>query len=663
MYHGGYHHGGNAGTNSTLDSTTVNDRTFGLLKSINLEGSILSVPAVVDGFIYVGVANSHNKAVKASNGGTIYKVDITTGDITAQYSWQLQPGEGDAHGFYGMGCTPTVINGLVYFSAFNGHVYCLKQSDLSYVWDTDLRNADSRRNQPISNTAENIAKNIFKDPVMLKSYANHIGSLSSGVLGKVIKFFKPTNPKLAEHLWNLRAQLRTAQKNDQVKDADDLEDAIAEAIAQGILAERLNYADFFLKTVLPMLGLPVAAGWCSPLVVNFGKTSRVYVGVAEGENPLLFGFVYALDGLSGNLEWVYCTTQNKAGVNNPVNQIPAPAIDASIKGAPHSYTTVDGFPVCMGCSVWSAIAYDSGTGLVYASTGNPQPDGALPTPGYSNGIIALNAETGDFKAFQQMPKDTAYRDSDIDVDIGSACTLFEFNGSTVVSVSCKNGGYMVCDAETLEIIHYTKLLPYMNDGSQIPQIDPHPPYSQQNELSPQVTNEVSNANPGENYFGPFNTAAVIPATPTEDGKIFIGIGGPNYHNQGPGIDYKTTPFMKALNMSDLSEAWPMDSNDPPRYSKVGASMYTNAGESGLSSPAVVNDVVFCSTSKIAIYAFSAADGSLLWSRNIGSETQGYNGGYGYCLGPAIWGDYVVAGGLILGQSGGILEIYGPKSGS
>jgi hypothetical protein len=31
-------------------------------------------------------------------------------------------------------------------------------------------------------------------------------------------------------------------------------------------------------------------------------------------------------------------------------------------------------------------------------------------------------------------------------------------------------------------------------------------------------------------------------------------------------------------------------------------MYRTLGESGLSSPTVVNDIVFCSTSKIAVYA-------------------------------------------------------------
>jgi outer membrane protein assembly factor BamB len=83
-----------------------------------------------------------------------------------------------------------------------------------------------------------------------------------------------------------------------------------------------------------------------------------------------------------------------------------------------------------------------------------------------------------------------------------------------------------------------------------------------------------------------------------------------------------------------------------------------SGEAGLSSPAVVNDVVFCTTSKIAIYAFDVSNGKLIWSDDLGMQTDGYNGGYGYCLGAAIWKDYVVAGALVFGRDGGVLRIYG-----
>jgi outer membrane protein assembly factor BamB len=68
-------------------------------------------------------------------------------------------------------------------------------------------------------------------------------------------------------------------------------------------------------------------------------------------------------------------------------------------------------------------------------------------------------------------------------------------------------------------------------------------------------------------------------------------------------------------------------------------------------------VVLMATTYIGVYAFSAKDGTLLWQDNLGSETGGFNGGYGYCMGPAVWQDYVVAGALVYGRDGGILRIY------
>ena len=94
-----------------------------------------------------------------------------------------------------------------------------------------------------------------------------------------------------------------------------------------------------------------------------------------------------------------------------------------------------------------------------------------------------------------------------------------------------------------------------------------------------------------------------------------------------------------------------------RFSTNTFPMYETAGESGLSSPAVVNDLVFCSTSKIALYAFDAEDGTLRFSDDFGAQTGGFNGGYGYCLGPAISGDFVVVGGLVMGRDGGVLRVF------
>jgi hypothetical protein len=88
-------------------------------------------------------------------------------------------------------------------------------------------------------------------------------------------------------------------------------------------------------------------------------------------------------------------------------------------------------------------------------------------------------------------------------------------------------------------------------------------------------------------------------------------------------------------------------------------MYRNLRECALSSPVVVNDVVFCTTSQIALHAFATDTGEPLFTDLIGRESGGMNGGYGYCLGAAVYEDFVVAGALVQGhKAGGLLNIYG-----
>jgi glucose dehydrogenase len=593
MYHGGYAHGGHV-TGSSLTSDTVQTGKFDILHSIETPGSILSVPAIVNGFIYVGLANSRESV--GSNGGTLQRYNIATGQLVDEFTWSIQVDERDVHGFTGMGCTPTVINDCVYFIGFDAVLYCLDANDLTKkpLWTTNLRHVDLDQNQPINNT----------------------GSVNGS--------------------------------------------------AQGVPAE----------------------GWSSPLVIDVSGVPKVILGIGEGENPFLMSFIYCLDATTGKVDWVFCTCQFEIGQINSVNQIPKAFLSTDPSVNP-MFTTYDGVVDVQGSSVWSAIAYDEETGLLYAGTGQPAspadvgpaPDfnsvpagqgidkGLNSSPGWTSGILSLDAATGNFHKFQQMPADTSYRPTDFDVDIGSAPTIYTIpaNGNTpaqkVVGISCKNGGFMVCDAQSLEVIKSRSLLPYYNEDGivkndtwkQIPTVDMHP--APGNNDNP--TNEESNENWGENYSGPFNTAAFDPRT----GTVFVGIGGPNYHSASPGIDYLNTPFMRAFNGSTLEDAWPMspaDATNPKRYTNIGASMYTTPGESGLSSPAVVNDVVFMTTSRVAIYAFRVSDGTLLWSDVLGSQTGGMQGGYGYCLGAAIWGDFVVAGALIAGQTGGVLNIYGPK---
>jgi len=588
MYHGGPDHQGYV-SDSDLNSSNINSTNFTTLFTLQLGGPILSVPAVADGFIYVGIANYH--LAEGGNGGALHKINIETGETVKTFTWNLDstpddiPMVEDVHGFTGMGSTPLVSNGRVYFGAFNGKLYCLNQETLEKEWITDLRNEDLAHNQPITN--------------------------NNGLL-------------------------------------------------QG-------------------QGYPAAVIWSSPVISADG--TKLYVACGEGENPQLYSFVFCIDPNTGNVIWVYCTNLYCTGEFNQPNMLPAQAVQ--VLPPPAGFSVFPGEPIVMGCSVWSAIAYDKDLNRIYCSTGNqqPEPDGnwaggpfksELPSPGFSNGVLSPDADTGQYKAFFQVTPESNYRVSDFDVDVGSAPVITKLGDEKVVILTCKNGGFFVLEADTLKLKKWRQMLPYQNDGTWVPAVDPHP--ADGSALNPHVDNDESNNTPSENYSGAFNTTAVYPGStgsPSIPPLAFIGIGGPNYHNASPGIDFNSTPFMRALDFSSptLADYWPMaPGSDPLKYANAShvdevngifAGMYTSAGESGLSSPAVVNDVVFCSTSKVSIYAFKVTDGTLLWWDDLGMQTDGFNGGYGYCLGPAIWKNYVVAGALVFGRDGGVLRIYGP----
>jgi hypothetical protein len=117
MYHGDPEHTGFV-SDSNLSTATVASANFQTLFTLELGGPILSVPAVTDGFIYVGIANYH--AAEGGNGGALLKIDITTGKTVNTFSWDLGNDNEDAHSFTGMGCTPMIFNDRVYFGSFNG---------------------------------------------------------------------------------------------------------------------------------------------------------------------------------------------------------------------------------------------------------------------------------------------------------------------------------------------------------------------------------------------------------------------------------------------------------------------------------------------------------------------------------------------------------------
>jgi hypothetical protein len=91
MYHGDLAHSGEV---TASDISAENVSTLTLRHSIPVPGSILSVPAAVDGCVFVGLANTHDVATQ--NGGQLLKVGRESGATLATFKWSIPASERDS---------------------------------------------------------------------------------------------------------------------------------------------------------------------------------------------------------------------------------------------------------------------------------------------------------------------------------------------------------------------------------------------------------------------------------------------------------------------------------------------------------------------------------------------------------------------------------------
>lgn len=511
-------HTGHASGPSDITRTSVN--RMKLVRTLPVDGPVISKPAIVGGAIYIGSG-------RQGSGGTLYKFDLVSGAKLGEF-----PTSGLA--FYswvnGIGGSPAVTGGRVYFTGVHGKVYCLDANTMTPtaphpapLWETDLSVPNVAKNQPINQ--------------------------------------------------------------------------------------------------------PNADCWSGPLVVG----DRVYVGCGEGEDPNTYGFVFCLDANTGRVRWLFCTAKFGGVANNAANTIPGSVAAWWATGA--GFAVTSNAPET-GSSVWSSCAYDRVLDRIYVGTGNseytwtsgsPRPSGTeQPDDAYGSGLISLDASTGAFKAFFQPTRDDSYWPGDFDIDVPGAPSVIYRNSDRVVAFGSKNGSFFLLDPDTLAPIARRQMLPRAN-GSGVPGdrgtgLDSVVPYPA-----------------GENRYGIFGTPAVHAAS----GRIFVGLGGYNgmAPGAGTGIDATRTPFIRAVNWTDLQDAWPtaFGADGVTRYTVAKPPVYTTE-EVGLSSPAVVNDVVFISTDKSAMYALDVSTGQCLWAAPGLPST-----GMTFALGPAIYGNYVVLG--------------------
>lgn len=142
MYHHDYDHTGHASGCSGLTSTTVQNLVLKKSVSVPEGGTFVSIPTIADGKIYIGTTQ-----VGGANGGYLYKIDIATGNIDHKLGI---PNRFPAY-FPGIGGSPAVVKGRVYFTGLPGYVYCLDAATFAVVWSLDLRNPSAAMNQPVTN--------------------------------------------------------------------------------------------------------------------------------------------------------------------------------------------------------------------------------------------------------------------------------------------------------------------------------------------------------------------------------------------------------------------------------------------------------------------------------------------------------------------------------
>jgi outer membrane protein assembly factor BamB len=517
MYQHDERHSGVASGCSDIRST--NAGTLIEQSQVPVEGPINTKPSIVNGYVYIG-----SSKYGGSDKSVLYKIELATGTVVGKF-------EVTGTAFYsisGIGGSPAIKGGKVYFSTVYGQIYCLDSSTMTTalsppppLWVTNLKAADMSKNQPVNNASGD--------------------------------------------------------------------------------------------------------SWSGPLVVN----GNVYVGSGEGEgdfgssNPNTYGFVWCLDANTGVVKWVFCTSKFTNGAENSPNVIPNEA--AASWAAAHGFTVVAD-PPQTGNAPWSSAAYDSVTRRIFIGTGNSQYDVA-PGPGdgtaqpdyhYGSGLLALDADTGAFAGFFQPAVDDSYWTLDSDIDVPGSATVFTHGGHRVVGFGSKNGSYFLLDAHDLSIIARRQLLP-RSGGNGTP-----------TDRGTAIGTVVPTGGAGENKWGVMGTAAMHSGL----GTLFVGLGG--YAGIG---DSTKTPFMRAVDWDTLLDKWTTTvTGGVARYTVPVPPMYSSS-EAGLSSPAVVNDVVFIATSKCALYALDAATGLCLWSAP-GLPAGGWPN---YALGPAIYGNYVVAG--------------------
>jgi len=179
----------------------------------------------------------------------------------------------------------------------------------------------------------------------------------------------------------------------------------------------------------------------------------VFIGTAGSDIYGVQGRVYALDAVTGKVNWETYTVPTDA---------PQPGNDKMQAQARATWGNASGAPITGG-GTWSSYTVDPERGLLYVPTGNPAPDFTLDVrPGtnlYTNSILVLDAKTGIYRNhYSLVPADFH------DWDLAAAPVLVTTKGGKrVVAGAPKDGLLHVHDLATDAKLYATPTTTREND--------------------------------------------------------------------------------------------------------------------------------------------------------------------------------------------------------
>jgi outer membrane protein assembly factor BamB len=628
-------------------------------RKVAVDGPIITKPAIVDGTVYVGSGKTGG-----GNGGTLYKIDLYTGTVEGRY-----PTSGHGHAFYtwyeGIGGSPAVVGNRVYFTGVHGKVYCLDTATMTpnpphppAVWITDLKNSNPTtpvKNQPIG--APNNADS-WSGPLVVNGKV-YVGS-GEGEDEDTYGFVYCLDANTGDVLWLFCTSKFSSSSHNQPN-----------TIPASVAASWATTAGYTVVPDSPETGSGV---WSSCAYLH--TTNRIYVGTGNSQYPgtdlpdEYYGSgLLALDADTGAFRGFFQPTPDDsyrpddADIDVPGSATIYRRNDKYVVGFGSkngSYFLLD--PICLGgwlinavitaqlakTSVSMAVFGDKLHMVHLGDSSNRIWHSTFDGEGWSENVVIegqLSKASPALAAFTDYWGDGGLHMLHLG-DKSNRIWHSTFDGrkwsqnQPIANQLSKAPPALAAFEEALHLVH-------LGDVTNRLWFTCFAAWPVKRQLLPRQSgsgtpgdrgNAISTVAPGgsfENQWGIYATAAVHSGS----GRLFVGLGG-----RGAITDLNKTPFMRALDWHTLLDAWPTDPNDGPgedgvsRYTTASPPMYTTS-EVGLSSPAVVNDVVFMGTNRSALYAFDVNTGLKVWSaESVSSLPAG-----AFALGPAIYGRYVVMG--------------------